>query len=63
MQYSKTISITFKKPITTWTVTKNRYGQVPISRSYHLDPDTGIISYDKAYEICDQIKEKFTNII
>ena len=62
MQYSKTISITFKKPITTWTITKNRYGQAPISMTYHFDPEFGF-RRDKTLEICDQIKEKFTNII
>ena len=62
MQYSKTISIKFKEPITTWTVTKNRYGQAPISMTYHFDPDTGIISYDKAHEIRNQFKKKLINI-
>ena len=62
MQYSKIISIKFNGPITTWTVTKNRYGQVPKSKTYYFDSKFGI-RHDKTLEICDQIKEKFTNII
>lgn len=62
MRYSKVISIKIKEPITSWTVTKNRYGQAPISITYHFDPEFGI-RRDKTLEICDQIKEKFTNII
>lgn len=62
MQYSKIISIKFKEPNTTWTVTKNRYGQTPISATYYFDHEFRI-RYDKTLEICDQIKEKFTNII
>lgn len=66
MQYSTAVSINFKQkdPFTTWTVTKNiGHGKEPITITYHLDPNTDIIRYDRVHEICDQIKEKFTNII